>query len=81
MSIFIQSKKFSSSSNFGRKVCSISTPWPGIKSATLQWKLRVLTTGLPGKPLSLNIIKSLNIKDTSNLTGSWLAYDLSDLKL
>ena len=29
----------------------VLVPWPGIEPNPLQWKHRVFTTGLPGKPL------------------------------
>ena len=31
--------------------CRILVPWPGIEPCPLQWKCRVLTTGLPGNSL------------------------------
>ena len=38
---------------FGHKACGILVPCPGIHLAPLHWKHRVLTTGPPGKSLSV----------------------------
>ena len=35
---------------FGHEACEILVPQPGIEPVPLQWKHRVLITGLPGSP-------------------------------
>ena len=43
---------------FGHDACGILTPWPGIEPIPLVLESEVLTTGLPGKSLTLTNILS-----------------------
>ena len=40
---------------FGREACGILAPWPGIEPTPPALEGKVLTTGLPGKSLNLNV--------------------------
>ena len=38
---------------FGRKVCGILAPWPGIEPTPIALEGEILTTGAPGKSLDI----------------------------
>ena len=54
------------------RACRILIPWPGLKPTPLQWKSRVLTTGLPGKSQEFFFLN--NCLDITNLNGHSLLF-------
>ena len=45
----------------GHKACWIVGPWPGIEPTASALGDKVLTTGLPGKYLGMNVLKLFSI--------------------
>ena len=46
---------------FGHKACGILAPWPGIEPALPALEGEVLTAGLPGKSLVVNLVGKFSV--------------------